>query len=218
MIERRDAACGRRLAWPAPAAPPTTTTVSAAAAASASTPMRLNLMFCLLVDHGCACPTSPGRPRVTRRPPRRAARGTAASRWECAAYASLMKSAGVGGRGGFGQHHRHLLGQPVALAEIARRARCDDVLPDGVAAAAPRHHVVERQTGRRSYRNRRTPSRHGRRAHAARCVAAPRWALARTSAAGRRAARRMLLPPTAAGGPGPLRARPSACARARVPV
>ena len=49
------------------------------------------------------------------------------------------------------QRHRRLLEQPVALAEIARRTRGDDVLPDRVAALRARDHVVERQpTGRRA--------------------------------------------------------------------
>src|SRR5262249_16443611 len=43
-----------------------------------------------------------------------------------------------------------LLERPVPLAQVARRARGDDVLPDGVPAARAWHHVVERQasTGR----------------------------------------------------------------------
>src|SRR5438876_3759477 len=43
------------------------------------------------------------------------------------------------------QLHRDLVQQPVALAQVARRARGDDVLPDRAAAAAARHDVVERQ-------------------------------------------------------------------------
>src|SRR5581483_12359056 len=43
------------------------------------------------------------------------------------------------------KHHLHLVGQAVALAQVAGRARGDDVLPGRVAAARPRYHVVERE-------------------------------------------------------------------------
>ena len=42
--------------------------------------------------------------------------------------------------------HVGLLEQAVALAEVARAARGDDVLPDGFAAARARDDVVERQS------------------------------------------------------------------------
>ena len=44
-----------------------------------------------------------------------------------------------------GELHVHLVRQPVPLAEVARRAGGDDVLPGGVAALRARDHVVERQ-------------------------------------------------------------------------
>src|SRR5581483_9027962 len=44
--------------------------------------------------------------------------------------------------------HRNLLGQAVSLAEVAGRAGGHDVLPDGLAATAARHDVVERQPAR----------------------------------------------------------------------
>src|SRR5215831_20955239 len=43
------------------------------------------------------------------------------------------------------ERHRDLFGQAVPLAHVAGRARGDDVLPDRVAAPAPRNDVVERQ-------------------------------------------------------------------------
>ena len=113
--------------------------------------------------------------------------------------ASLMKSAGAGGRGCFGEHHRHLLERAVALAEVAGRARGDDVLPDGVAAAALAGRRDRASAGRRSCRSRRTPSRRARRGRAARCAAAPPAARGRTSRAERRAARGTLPPPSATG-------------------
>ena len=45
--------------------------------------------------------------------------------------------------------HLHLVQQPVALAQVARRAGGDDVLPDRLAAARARDHVVERQPAAR---------------------------------------------------------------------
>src|SRR5881227_2214452 len=41
------------------------------------------------------------------------------------------------------QLHRDLVWQPVPLAQVARRTRSDDVLPDGLAAPALRDDVVE---------------------------------------------------------------------------
>src|SRR2546423_8217416 len=43
------------------------------------------------------------------------------------------------------QLHRHLVRQPVPFAQVARRTRRDDVLPDRLAAAALRYDVVERE-------------------------------------------------------------------------
>ena len=59
-----------------------------------------------------------------------------------------MKSTGAGARGVPREVHVRLLEQPVALAEVARPARRDDVLPHGLAAARARDDVVERQPGR----------------------------------------------------------------------
>ena len=102
--------------------------------------------------------------------------------------ASRMKSTGAGGRGGVRKLHVHLVREAVALAQVARRARGDDVLPDRVAAARARDHVVERQPPARSCRSRRSASRHGRRAPGARSSAAPSAAPARSSRAGSRVA------------------------------
>src|SRR5437588_10952674 len=43
------------------------------------------------------------------------------------------------------QHEARLLQRAVSLPKVARRARGDDVLPDGVAAPAPWDDVVERE-------------------------------------------------------------------------
>ncbi len=59
--------------------------------------------------------------------------------------ASRMKSTGAGGRGGWCSSICTSCGKPVALAQVARRARGDDVLPHRLAAARARDHVVERQ-------------------------------------------------------------------------
>ena len=59
-----------------------------------------------------------------------------------------MKSTGDGARGRPREVHGRLLEQAVALAEVARPARGDDVLPDRVAASRAWHDVVERQPRR----------------------------------------------------------------------
>ena len=76
--------------------------------------------------------------------------------------------------------HRRLLGEAVALAQVARRAGGDDVLPDRVAAAAARHDVVERQPAAARPAVDAAPSRPGRTAPVARSFAAPRAARGRT--------------------------------------
>ena len=47
------------------------------------------------------------------------------------------------------QMKARLLEQAVALLQVARRTRCDDVLPDGVAALRARDDVVEREPAAR---------------------------------------------------------------------
>src|SRR5205814_2990373 len=43
------------------------------------------------------------------------------------------------------EDHARLVQQPVALPEVARRTRGDDVLPDRLTASAARNDVVQRQ-------------------------------------------------------------------------
>ena len=83
-----------------------------------------------------------------------------------------------------------VLEQPVALAQVARRAGGDDVLPDRLAALRARDDVVERQPARARCRSRRSASRRGRRARGARSCAGSHAAPGRTGRAGSRAARR----------------------------
>ena len=118
-----------------------------------------------------------------RRSPRRYAARYCSHRCGIFGAASRMKSTGAGGRGGAGAPcaPRAAAGSPCAGC---RRARGDDVLPDRVAAARARDHVVERQPAARRCRSRRTASRHARTARAARSSAARSAGRARSSPAG----------------------------------
>ncbi len=210
---------GRLPAWPRGGPRPTTTSTAATAPSAAlrsrSEPHRLppRRHVCGLLRRRDAAVS-----HVRRQQSRRAARDTAATAWGCAAYASLMKSAGVGGRGGLGSTIETSSSEPVALAEVARRARGDDVLPDGVAASAARHDVVERQPDAGRAAVDALPAvTSEERAPGDAALGSARHAHVRHEPNDVRPGER-LPRPIAAAGRAPRRARPSACARARAPA